>query len=219
MCDVLVFTPVLRLEPETIKAIFGLEWGGALSVLFQRDNPVTCEDPREQAVRNHYHQYKRGRSAFLAGSYDAMLVIESDIVPPKDTLTRLFSLQADLAYGCYYFQKNDVVNVFERYQVSPGQPPARNIGESLSVRGLWPGAVAQGVIECSGGGLGCVLIQRHVLEAISFRIGWPESKAHCDSYFTIDVYKAGYSMKADTGVLCGHKTEEGVIKTPEAVLA
>jgi hypothetical protein len=213
MDDVLVFTPVLRLEPETVTAIFALEWDGPVSVLFQRDNYKVCEDPREQAVRNHLWQYQRGREMFLAGSYEGMLVIESDIIPPKDTLTRLAGLNADLAYGCYEFQRSPVVNVFERYYAGT-KKKARNIGESLTVRGLWKQAVKQGVVECSGAGLGCVLIQRHVIEATPFRIGWPEEPAFCDSFFTVDVYRAGYSMKADTRVLCGHKTETGEIKWP-----
>ena len=223
MFDLLVFTPVLRLEPETVHSIFSLEWDGPISFLLQRDNPVRCDDPREQGVKNHLHQYRRGRKAFLDGNYEGMLVIESDIIPPKDTLTRLAALDVDLAYGCYTFQVSPVVNVALRYgsppgnigMVKPAPYKARNVGESLSTRpGLWDAAIEQGVVDCSGAGLGCVLIKRRVLQEIDFRIGWPESKAHCDSYFTIDAYKADFTMKADTAVFCGHKTVDGNIKYP-----
>jgi len=198
--DVLVFTPVLRLEPETIQAIFSLEWDGPMSVLFQRDNPTG------NPYIDHYHQYKRGRQTLLLGAYDAMLVIESDIIPPPDTLKRLVALDSDVAYGCYMY-RSGVVNILERYK-----QPARNMGESLTVRGLWESAKKQGIVECSGSGLGCVLIRRKVLEAVPFC--YRESGPHCDWYWTEDVYRYGFSMKADTEVIAGHKMISGKVLIP-----
>lgn len=221
--DVLVFCPVYRLEPETVKAIFALEWDGPISYLFQRDNPVTdaeispaVEDQhiraRIKGVRNHYHQYQRGREAFLNGSYDAMLVIESDIIPPPDALKRLAALDADVAYGVYVFRRNQVINIFERYP-----QPARNPGESLSLHPQkLQKALRDGVVECSGAGLGCVLIRRHVLERFPFRILSEDMnpQVHCDTWFTADVYSAGLTMKADMTVVCGHKDENGEVLWP-----
>ncbi len=205
MRDVLIFTPLLRLEADTVQALLSLEWEGPLSLLLQRDNPTG------DRVRDHLHQYRRGREAFLRGPYDAMLVVESDIVPPADALARLAALECDVAYGCTVFRNKSYrwVNIMERY---PGQ--ARNTGESLTVRGLWQAALRQGVIECSGAGLACVLIQRHVLEAIDFRV---EQGTYCDNWFTRDVYSAGYSMKADTRVLCDHVDEDGTVLRPEGL--
>ncbi|HLC02122.1 MAG TPA: hypothetical protein VJK02_03735 [Anaerolineales bacterium] len=208
MRDVLIFTPVLRLEPETVRALMMLEWEGSLSLLLQRDNPTG------DRVRDHLHQYQRGREAFLRGSYEAMLIVESDIVPPPDTLTQLAALECDVAYGCTVFRNkawSHVVNILERY---PGQ--ARNTGESLTIRGLWQEALRQGVIECSGSGLACVLIQRHVLEAIDFRV---EDGTYCDNWWTRDVYEAGYSMKASTNVICGHIDTDGSVIWPERATA
>jgi hypothetical protein len=178
-----------------------LEWDGPLSVLLQKDNPT------EDGHLDHFHQYQRGRDLFLNGPYDAMLVIESDILPPADTLKRLAALESDVAYGCYVFRASQVVNILEKYPV----PDARNIGESLTVRGLWADAVKKGTIECSGGGLGCILIKRKVLEAIPFEFVGP---GHCDWNWTEDVFRYGFSMKADTGVICGHKDDDGTILWP-----
>ena len=211
--DVMVFTPVYRLEPETVEAVLALEWDGPLTHVFQRDNPEPVMD-RVAGVRNHLHQYQRGRETFLAGRYDAMLTIESDIIPPPDALLRLAALDADVAYGCYVFRKSPVVNIFERYYADLPGKVAANIGESLTVRGKWQWALEKGVIPCSGAGLGCTLIKRHVLEAVEFRTTRTPSAVHCDSWFTNDVYDRGYSMMADTRVLCGHKTEEGEILWP-----
>lgn len=212
--DVMVFTPVADpdvgvLEPETAAAVLALEWDGPLTWVVQRDNPLSAAD-RRAGVKNHWHQYRRGRELFLQSQCEAMLVIEADIVPPADALQRLAALDVDLAYGCYMFRVSPVVNVFERYQAG-----AMNVGESLTVRGKWPWALQQGVVECSGAGLGIVLIKRHVLEAVDFRItGLETSPVHCDTWFTNDVYQADYSMMADTRVLCGHKRRDGTIIWP-----
>ena len=53
-----------------------------------------------------------------------------------------------------------------------------------------------------------------VLASIDFRMDRANG-AHCDSHFTIDVMKAGYSMMADFRVICGHKDEKGTILWPE----
>lgn len=208
MRDVLIFTPLLRLEAATVQALLSLEWEGALSLLLQRDNPLG------DRVSDHLHQYRRGRELFLSGPYEAMLVVESDVVPPANTLRELAALECDVAYGCTVFRNKghqSVVNILERY---PGQ--ARNIGESLSLRGLWQAALRQGVIECSGAGLACVLIRRHVLDAIDFRV---QGGTYCDNAWTRDVFEAGYSMKACTRVLCDHIDEDGTVLRPEGLAA
>lgn len=211
MRDVLIFTPVKRLEAQTVQALMALEWPGPLSLLYQRDNP-TGSGPMD-----HLHQYQRGREIFLSWPYEAMLIIESDIVPPPDTLLRLAELDVDVAYGCYVFRTPGpkVVNVFERYP-----QPARNVGESLSCHpGLWQAALRRGIVDCSGGGLGCVLVRRRVLEEVEFRTEKnPDGASYyfCDNYWTDDVHRGGYSMKASTLVLCGHVDVDGQVYYPEA---
>ena len=210
--DVLVFTPILRIEPETLDAIFSLEWDEKISFLLQRDNPIgPMRDKLKRSVMNHLHQFQRGREMFLAGSYDAMLVIESDIIPPVDTLEKLAALDADCAYGVYRFRASNVINVYERYP-----QPARNMGESLSVhpRKL-KAAVKQGIYPCSGAGFGCILIKRNVVEEMPFYVRWPKHGAHCDTPWNEGVYQAGYSQIADMSVICGHKTPEGEVLWPD----
>ncbi len=224
--DVLVFTPVLRLEPETAQAIFALEWEGNLSFLLQRDNPyfkrkildrkhTKTKEEDDQAFANVLHQYQRGREAFLKGKYEAMLVIENDIIPPVDTLKRLAALNADLAYGVYLFRGEEpVVNVLRRYY--PWPQASRNIGESLSHnRKLWRIALQQGFMECSGAGLGCVLIRRQVIEERPFEA--PVDRGFFDFEWGSKVHRAGYKMMADMRVLCGHKGPDGEIKRPLAI--
>lgn len=200
------FTPCYRLEPETVEAVLSLRFpaGQSLKWIFQWDNPYG------EGRLNILHQYQIGRERFLAGDADAeaLLIVESDIIPPPEALEKLAALNCDVAYGVYRFRVSNVVNVFERYA---GQP--RNEGESLS---LYPHklrqAVRAGQTLCSGGGLGCVLIRRRVLEKIPFRL--EGQTGHCDGWFNRDVLRAGFTQMADMSVICGHKTEWGEILWP-----
>lgn len=210
--DVLVFVPVWRLEPETIQAVHDLEWEGPWSLLLQNDNPHPDQrDKLKRKVFNHLHQYQRAREVFLAGRYDAMMIVESDIIPPKDAIKKLAALDVDVAYGVYRFRVSNVINIFELY---PGKP--RNVGESLSIRpGRLAAAVRAGSTKCSGAGFGCVLIQRPVLEAIEFKTYWPKNGSYCDTPFINDVMRHGFEQMADMTVVCGHKDEQGQILWPE----
>ena len=103
-----------------------------------------------------------------------------------------------------------IVNVLERYGGWPNQ--ARNIGESLTVRGLWQSAKKAGIVDCSGSGLGCVLIKREVLEAVDFRE--PKDPGFCDMDWTERVYRMGFRMRADCNLVCGHKDVDGEVLWP-----
>jgi hypothetical protein len=211
--DVLVFVPVWRLEPETIEAVHNLEWeGGPLSLLLQNDNPHPDQrDKLKRKVLNHLHQYQRAREIFLAGRYDAFMVVESDIIPPKDAIKKLAAMDTDLAYGVYRFRLSNVINIFEMY---PGKP--RNVGESLSIRpGRLEAAVEAGITKCSGAGFGCIMIKRHVLEVIEFKTYWPKNGSYCDTPFTKDAMRHGFEQMADMSIICGHKDEHGQILWPE----
>jgi hypothetical protein len=200
---VMTFTPYGdRLEPETVRAIFRMEYDGPLTNVFQH-TPQTG-DPHRDILR----QYQIGRELFLNSDADYLMVIESDIIPPKDTITKLMDLGADVAYGVYVFRTSEVINVYERYEGTP-----RNTGSSLSLsKRKLQRAVKARRTKCSGGGLGCALIKRHALIDIDFRI---EDTAHCDTYFNRDALRAGLNQMADMSVICGHKREDSVILWPE----
>ncbi len=206
--DVMVFVPVYRLEPETVQAVMDVEWEGPITRVFQTDNPTA------DGITNHLHQFVRGRETFLAGRYDAMLIIESDIVPTKEALKKLAGLNVDMAYGVYIFRQklSNTVNIFERYPDNSGRR-AKNTGESLSCKPwlLWR-AIREGKWPCSGGGFGCLLIRRRVLEKINFHL--EDGHGYCDTPFTQEAYTAGFSMQAEMSVLCDHIDKDGTVFKP-----
>lgn len=200
---VLVFTAVgpRGIEPETSQGIQSLAWHGSLLWLAQRDNPYG-DDGRA----NILHQYRRARRLFLVSDCDAMLFVEADIIPPADALLKLAALNADVAYGVYCFRAGrkqwpyaTPINIFSDDHAGPLRD------KQLAA------ALARKTVRCGGAGFGCTLIKRPILERFDFRL---EGTAHCDTWFTQDVFSSGAVMMADMSVICGHKDEDGVILWP-----
>lgn len=202
---ILVFTPTYRLEPETVRALWQLEWDGALDFLWTRDNPYPGDDGGRA---NILHNYQKGRTAFLAGPYDALLVIESDIITPADTLQKLAALNVDVAYGVYLFRGSRPYQTNVCRFVNGPYPDSPLTLYPDELEKVWGKTT-----RVSGAGLGCVLIQRRVLEAIDFR-GGRRDEPHCDHFFTQDCWQHKFTMAADMTVLCGHKRPDGVILWP-----
>ena len=210
---VLVFCPTRRLEPETVRAIHALE-GESVDFLFTRDNPhhaagEQAGDRFGQAGRqNILHNYRKGRRAALDGGYDAMLCVESDIIPPPDALQKLLAIpQADLAFGAYMFRSGLPVLNICRWAMTPGCPDVSLYFHPGALQAAWGN-----VVRCTGLGLGCTLIHRRVLETIDFH-PHPDN-AHCDWQLAEDALSAGFQLWADLSVLCGHKRPDGVILWP-----
>lgn len=210
---VLLFCPTYRLEPETIDSIFRLDPAGhELHVHFTRWNPC------DVGHYNILYHYRRARDLVLACGYDAMLIVESDMVIPADALRRLAAVQdADIVLGLYVHRHWETLE-----QCRPNvQLWPRNANPTISAwlsdhqeqwRQAW-GTVQQ----AAGSGFGCVLIHRRVLEAVQFRIhdfGGKWIPADADTYFHDDAANAGFRIYCDLGVVCGHKTPEGAILWP-----
>lgn len=195
---VLAVTPHNRLEPETLRALFTQTYAGSLSHVFMRDNP------EPEAGQNIIRAYRRLREIFLGGPYDALWIVENDVIPPPQALDKLLAVDADIAYGVYCFRRGKpVVNIMH--------PASRNtITDSPQA---WAAGVRTGaVIDCGGLGFGCTLIHRRVLERLEFRTDGGGGDA--DSCLAADAPRAGFTQQAHLGVLCGHKRPDGVTIWP-----
>lgn len=203
---VLIYCPTYRCEMETRVAIDAIcarsHHTHGIQVFYDHENPHTGDD--RQTV---LWKYSRAQRLFRGWDADAMLVIEDDIIPPPDALEKLIAAGGDMAFGLYLFRRTQrpVVNAC-RYVAGNTWPD-----ESLS---LHPEALAAAwgkVIRVSGLGLGCLLIHRHVLHGVQFR---DAGNTYCDFSFGVDVLRAGYEIRCDLSVLCGHKCPDGTILWP-----
>ena len=209
---VLLFCPTARLEQETVDAILRLDVSGhAVDVLMTRHNPT------HRGSVNILLNYQRGRQTAIAGGYDAMLCIESDMIPPADALQRLAAIDADIACGLYVHRHYTTEahpfwnpQVWDENTTEPG--PWLNWFPELR-QAAWGN-----VVRVSAGGMGCVLIHRRVLDAFDFRLVFFPNRqliSDCDTWFYHDAIKAGFVTKCDLGLICGHKQKNGVILWPE----
>lgn len=194
---VLVFCPLHpkppRLWGRTVQSIFRLDWPYPIDWDF-----VAGDNPHAEPYDNVTHVYNRARARVLQEGYDALLAVESDMIVPRDALTRLVATGADVAYGLYVWRHGR--RLWSAYTLLEERH-----GESISADWAAAQAAWGTVIDVAGVGLGCTLIRRQVLEAIPFRA--PEDHlVSCDWTLALDAQAAGFTQRCDLGVVCGHQT-------------
>jgi len=204
---VLIYTPVYRLEPETVQALLTLDRAGCdVQMMFDYENPPRGEND------TILYKYQRVQAMFKRGDWDAMLVVESDVIPPVDALARLLAVQrdhnADIVNGLYYFRRGNapVANAIRMTR------DAKWVDQSWSLFPNDKHRWVNQVIPTTGLGLGCSLIMAHVMHGVAFRSG---GETACDWSFANDCLAGGYKIYSDTAVRCGHKMPDGSIIWPD----
>lgn len=192
MDRVLVFTPTYGglLQQLTTESIAALTFDGVVDRRVSHDNPHPGRD-----MRNVVHQFRLGRQMALDGGYDALLLVEHDMIVPPDALQKLWDTPAPVVYGCYELRHG--MYALNLFQFTGG----RNIGMSLSLyRDELEAARRRGWCEVSGAGFGCLLIRRSVLEAVPFR----DAGNAPDLPFAQDCVSARIKQIGRFDVECGH---------------
>jgi len=171
------------------------------------------------------------REKFLKGSYDYMLVVESDLFPPTDTITRLLS-HGKAVVGSFYLlghaeddepyyellsmaSKGLVTEEVFKAAAKGLQPRRACIFEldrkkdgfmgtkNVGVEAT-PNYYLKGLKKVHGVGLGCTLIRRDIIKRFPF---WTDSRfvnKHHDVYFYMDLHNANIPVFVDTDVLIEH---------------
>jgi hypothetical protein len=182
-----------RIHEQTWQSIQGLVWNQPLDLLFLRDDA-----PDSPHMTNLTGKMNRAREVFLHGDYDAMLVVESDMIVPPHALQRLSRVKADVAYGVYCSRRGT-----HRWLAYA----------ALEEHGKGPVVTPVGwgkVTESNGVGFGCTLIRRNVLEALTFHEG-PNGEG-TDWNFAVDLVAGSYRQAHDFGVICGHILQADPLK-------
>jgi len=228
---VLIYTPSYRVEPETVQAALALarSWGDrgegfACDWLLERENPTAREaDPR--GFYNVWVSYDKLHRLAQTAPYDAVLILESDIIPPDDALDEMTECMsetgADVVYAVYAYRegRGEGINITHRFTPKAGD--CRNTGDSISLRKEHlEEAKTTRFYPCSGAGLGCVLVKTEVIAEIAFTLAdaeWGTTGLHCDSYWNDAVWRKGYEQYAAMRAICGHKDTDGTIYYPNAL--
>ena len=199
---ILLVCPIYELYEETLASIYRLRWPGWIDYLFP------CENPEGDSFADIEFQYRKAQEVFLHGNYDAMFTIESDVIAPSDAMVKLAQTGMDIAYGIYACRYGgEHRGKWSAYlrTLEDGRQIHSISSEPQQARAWWGDAH-----PCTGVGLGCTMIRRHVLEQIELRC---TEAHHPDTNLAREANRRGISQIAHFGVICGH-----IMREPRGVL-
>lgn len=183
MKTILIAVPTNKyIEPETMKAIYDLEIPEGYTTDFQFFYGYQVDQ-----IRNLIAEW--------ASHYDYLFAVDSDIVFEKDTLKKMLAHNVSMVSGLY-IQRKQGQHILELYR------GGRNIPYD-QIRG-------QGLIEVDGCGFGCVLVNSNVIRGIGYpQFVYKSALDHRhtlseDNYFCMKAKERGFTIHADTSILCEH---------------
>ena len=185
---------------------------GLAALLFdQSDDPCCCWET------NVFRKYQQARTLALAGNYDALMLLESDMVIPPDAVTQLAALDAPVAYGAYVLRHGmNVWNACVALDDFGGFFLTDTIVRENAPH-EWNALQAGLPFQVYGSGFGCLLLRRDVLQEIPFRnsLGARVGDYHVDWLFAADCNARGIRQMLNPRVVCGHVDEDGAILYPD----
>lgn len=197
MARVLICVPTYEnIMPDTFKAIYDMDKPCETDFEFVRGYDVAT-------ARNNCAQL------MLDGDYTHLMLIDNDVTPPKEALANLLADDLDVVSG-YYAHRNKgnepspLTNVCKRGELNYSMQYS---GDELRAE------LAKGneVVRIHGGGMGCILIKRHVFERIDYPwYDWVNYRDPNRSMLSEDLYfcerckQNQIRIYVDTRVGCGH---------------
>ena len=185
---ILIALPTAKnIETETFKSIYDLEVPEGYETELQFFYGYQIDQ-----VRNLIADWAKG--------YDYLFCVDSDIVLPKDCLTKMFSEKFDMVSGVYIQRKeeDEIVEIYRKNDIGG----VRNV----NLFEIMP----PGLHEIDGCGFGCVLIDCNVIRAMKYpHFVYRSALDHADT-FSEDVYfcqkakEAGARIWVDSTIVCNH---------------
>ena len=185
---ILIAVPTFEsIRPETFKSIYGLQRMGH-TLLFDYVKGYDCARARNLIVRE-----------CLDDGFDAVLMIDSDIVVPSNAIQYLTEGDCPVVLGTY-----------PRKGTSDGSeiflPSDKDYQEENRVKFA---DMPHGRFTAKGGGFGCAFVRREALERMTYP--WFQYTQYDDGdilsedlYFCSKAASAGLAIEADGRVRCGH---------------
>ena len=173
--------------PETFKSIYGMR-ASKYGPLFDFVKGYDCAKARNEIAKEA-----------IAGGFDYVLMIDSDVVAPNDTLERFLEYPADIVIGLCP-RKNTKEKRCEIYRLG-----AASFRDFYTYTDM-PEAPR---LVIKGGCLACALIKTEVFQRLKYPyfkyVEYENGESLSeDLYFCSKAAEAGITIQADTRVRCGH---------------
>lgn len=187
---ILIAVPTFEnILPDTFRSIYRLQVPEDCVCQFDYVRGYDCARARNLIAK-----------AAIEGEYTHVLMVDSDMQLPEDTLVKMLKDPKLICLGCYP-RKNTANGTFEIFKL--GQ---KDFIETYSYDEI---VKSQGKIEVKGGGFGCAMINTDVFKNMPqpfFRYVEYESGDVLseDNYFCSNASKVGFKVYADTDIMCGH---------------
>ena len=185
---ILIAVPTFEsIRPETFKSIYGLQPAGHF-LLFDFVKGYDCARARNLIAEE-----------CLRDGFDAVLMVDSDIVLPSDALTYLTEGKCPVVLGTY--PRRGETQGSEIFL-----PGFKDFHDENRVRFA---DMPHARFEAKGGGFGCAFVRREAFERIPrpwFRYVQYDDGAVLseDNYFCVQAAQHNLSIEADGRVRCGH---------------
>ena len=180
---ILLAIPSARyIETECFVSLFEMEKTGNIELFIPNSSSV-------DVARNVIAKYAQ------ENKFDYILWVDSDMLLPKDTLTRLLSHDTDIVSGVYRYKLlNDKRIVAKRLT---GDDYTDVLADELYTDGE--------ITEVDAFGFGCVLMKVSVLDKIPYPWFVYTLEMGEDVYFCRKAQNAGFKLYLDKKIICGHK--------------
>lgn len=201
---ILIAVPTFEsIYPDTFKSIYDLDVSGH-DVAFEFVRGYDCATARNKIAR-----------LAINGGYDYVLMVDNDVVLPKDAIVNLLDDPKDVCLG--YYAHRDTDNIYRgrtcvcklltaegvRYKNYPleSEYTAEEIS-TLKANGEYK-------VRIHGGGMGCALIKTDVFNRTAYPwYDWANYKdggmLSEDLYFCENCRKNSIQIYTETRVNCGH---------------
>ncbi|MCC6615931.1 MAG: hypothetical protein IT320_20845 [Anaerolineae bacterium] len=195
----LIYVPRSQRLAASLTSIDALNYRGDFSVWHDWEG----NDPAAHRYDTITAKAERARQLALAQDYDALVVIEDDQVVPEYALNTLtdWASRYDVVYGLSVWRHDPTVwtaalSITEDkiQMLTKAAPELREQHWDM-------------VVELPGVHMGCTLMTRRALEAVTFQRRGPNCY---DYYAAVDWMALGIRQVTDFGLHVGHITEHGI---------
>ena len=188
---ILIAVPTFEnIKPECFKSIFGLRNPENYNLFFDYVKGYDCARARNEIAK-----------LALKHDFDYVLMIDSDVSVPKDTVVKLLECETDIALGWYY-----------KKRTKTDQTVIYDFGKDYTDKNMIYGETllkANIPFDFKGGGLGIALVNVNVFKKMTYPyfkyiIYDNDTVLSEDLYFCTEARKYGIDIKCNPNVKGNH---------------